>query len=337
MDIKHCPKCGKELPVEANFCPYCMTKLIAEDGTEILVSKKVNRKKLYIIVAIMLVIVVFAIIALMIISSGRKDKVENYTQYLGVWIDEEHKDTSDITKSGGKKIEICKVLDDEIIFNIESYASSVAYEKRAYLEYIRVQLIDGKGTFSFSDDGFENSGTGKIELSDGKIYARIELDNSYTGGQWDLSMDADFVHTEMYELGQAIDIDGCIAPYSLQKVKFGNRTDIEKYGDFISYIYENSITVDLEDFFVPGEYYIASVWIDYNSLKSDYKYCYKGIDNSCTKEDVDRIFEEENIIEEDIYRSEDYYQYSNSEESIIVQIYFDSEGYVDGIEYSAWY
>ena len=35
MEIKKCPICQSELPLEANFCPYCMTKLMSEDGTEL--------------------------------------------------------------------------------------------------------------------------------------------------------------------------------------------------------------------------------------------------------------------------------------------------------------
>ena len=27
-DTKFCRNCGKELPIESTFCPYCMTKLI---------------------------------------------------------------------------------------------------------------------------------------------------------------------------------------------------------------------------------------------------------------------------------------------------------------------
>lgn len=40
-DTKFCRNCGKELPIESTFCPYCMTKLIdVTTGGEIKVKKK---------------------------------------------------------------------------------------------------------------------------------------------------------------------------------------------------------------------------------------------------------------------------------------------------------
>ena len=42
MDIKKCPHCGRELPIEANFCPYCMTKLIDEKDSQI-ITKTLER------------------------------------------------------------------------------------------------------------------------------------------------------------------------------------------------------------------------------------------------------------------------------------------------------
>lgn len=350
MDIKYCPQCGKEIPVEAHFCPYCMTKLIAEDGTKIPVVKKNNLKKLYIILALTLVIIIIEMIILVLLfskdnkgsfhvnignSTEMTTEKENYSEYLGVWIDEEHKENQDIEQTGGRKIEICKVMGEEIIFNIESYSSSYPYYHKAYLEYIKVQLINGKGNFNFSDDGFGNSGTGEIKLSDGKIYARVELDNSYVGGQWDLSMDADFAQTEKYTVDQVIDIADCLTTYNTQKIKFGNRTDVIKYGDSISYVYENGITIDLQDLYDTEELYITEIWIDYDTLNGDYKYCYKGIDNTKNREDVKEIFKEQNVSGEELYLDDtSYYQYWSSEEGVMSQIYFNDDGYVQSIRYS---
>lgn len=354
MDIKYCPECGKELPKEANFCPYCMTKLIAEDGTDIPITKKNNRKKLYIITLLLLIIIAVQV-AIVVVLSGNNNgntadndknvnitkeavqsiaEPEDYSQYLGVWIDEEHKNSEDVSHTGGKKIEICKVQGEEIIFNIVNYSS---YAKKAYVDYIKVKLIDGNGNFSFSDDGFGNSGSGEIKLSNGKIYARVELDNSRVGGEWDLSMDAVFVQTEKYTKGQIIDISDCLTTLDTQKVKFGNRTDIEKYGDSISYIYDQGITLDVEDLYDTGEMYITKIYIDYDSLQSDYKYCYKGIDNNSTKEDVKRIFKELKTSDETFIADEEYYYYRSNQESVITHIYFNSEGYVNSIDYAAWY
>ena len=41
--MKPCPNCGKELPEELNFCPYCMTKLIPEQ--KYIPRQGINQKK----------------------------------------------------------------------------------------------------------------------------------------------------------------------------------------------------------------------------------------------------------------------------------------------------
>lgn len=165
----------------------------------------------------------------------------------------------------------------------------------------------------------------------------MELDNSRVGGEWDLSMDAYFVQTEKYTVGQVFDIEGCLTTLASQKTKFGNRTDIEKYGDSISYIYEQGLTIDVDDFYDTDELYIMRINIDYNLLKSAYKYCCKGIDNTCTREDVKRIFEEQNVSEEEFITSDEYFYYKSSEESAITHIYFDGDGYVNSIDYELRY
>lgn len=345
MDIKHCHSCGKEIPQEANFCPYCMTKFIAEDETEIPISKK-RRKKIYIVMILCIIMAVLGTVIFVMLKEKTKDidykerailhneddadKEEDYSRYLGVWFDEANKNTKDITETGGKKIEICKTYEDKIIFNIESIANSYSWNKTAHLDYIELALKGGEGTFYFTDDGFGNSGSGVIKLSDGNIYARVELDSKDTGGSWDISMDTDFVRTEEYKPGQKIDVDGILTKYDTQKIKLGNRTDIQKYGDSISYVFERGITVNLEKEDNPDELYIKELWIDYDNLNSDYKYCYKGIDDTCSKANVEKILGKENIIS-----ASDYYYYVDNDRVATTLIYFDEKGIVNGIDYSS--
>lgn len=61
MSKKYCPKCGKELPIEADFCPYCMIMI---NSQEIIPSKKrINTKKL-------IIICVAAVLAVVMITTG---------------------------------------------------------------------------------------------------------------------------------------------------------------------------------------------------------------------------------------------------------------------------
>lgn len=61
MNTKYCPHCGKELPQESVFCPYCMTKFNSENDTS--VKKGMNTKKL-------IIICISAVLAVAIIVTG---------------------------------------------------------------------------------------------------------------------------------------------------------------------------------------------------------------------------------------------------------------------------
>ncbi len=57
MENKYCPKCGKELPAESQFCPYCMTKFGEANKIEPAQPKaKKPNKKLLLIIGIVVVI-----------------------------------------------------------------------------------------------------------------------------------------------------------------------------------------------------------------------------------------------------------------------------------------
>ena len=81
MNTKSCPKCGKELPVEANFCPYCMEKF--NTNTDNNRSHKTDNgiKKLLIICSCVLLCVIAVITGMLIISNSSND-VENITTSL---------------------------------------------------------------------------------------------------------------------------------------------------------------------------------------------------------------------------------------------------------------
>ena len=80
-DTKFCRNCGKELPIESTFCPYCMTKLIdVTTGGEIKVKKKKP-----IIIAVSAAIVLLVVIAVIIILNstifgGKSDNVPHMQQ-----------------------------------------------------------------------------------------------------------------------------------------------------------------------------------------------------------------------------------------------------------------
>lgn len=68
MNTKKCPSCGKDLPEELNFCPYCMEKLVAENTLTPLKRKKqeISKKTLIIIISAVLLLAACAAAVLMI-------------------------------------------------------------------------------------------------------------------------------------------------------------------------------------------------------------------------------------------------------------------------------
>lgn len=70
-----CKNCGKELPDESNFCPYCMTKFVEENKTEPIEVKKKKSKALPI--TIVALVCVVAIIVGVVVVPKIKNSNEN--------------------------------------------------------------------------------------------------------------------------------------------------------------------------------------------------------------------------------------------------------------------
>ena len=85
MNTKNCPKCGKELPLEAVFCPYCMTKLIdVKTGKSIKVKKK--NYVLPVIIFTSAVLIVVSVVLFLLTGNAEKtnldDHYESYTEKI---------------------------------------------------------------------------------------------------------------------------------------------------------------------------------------------------------------------------------------------------------------
>lgn len=335
MDIKQCPNCHKDLPKEAKFCPYCMTKLIREDGTEIQFKRKKNNKIHYILIGLMMIVIAGLTITFILIKKHRNKEVQqtsvqikqdSYVDYLGVWFDEKPAGELNLGGYEGKRLEICRVYQNEIVINLESFAKESLVN--ASIEDIKVRLYDGTGSFSFTDDGCGNAGSGDITLSGGKIHVKIDLDRYYTTGHWDISMDTDFICVKKYESGQKVDISGFLTAYRTNRALFGNRTNIEHSGDLLTYTYDNGLMLEVEDTYDMDELYVTKLTVDYDMLKSDYQYMYRGIDNHSSKKEVKKMLGSKNIQE-----WENSYQYTDKEYDAVVEVYFDDHDMVESIIY----
>lgn len=75
--MKKCPKCGKEIPDNSNFCPYCMEKFIG-DNTKIVYRTK--SKELFLIICSSIVTAAICIIVFFSINGGDGKKSDDNTQ-----------------------------------------------------------------------------------------------------------------------------------------------------------------------------------------------------------------------------------------------------------------
>ncbi len=202
MNTKFCRHCGKELPVESVFCPYCMTKLIdVKTGEPI----KSDKKKFIIPIVIITIVIIAAVSGVILffvsnsnneadttnqanvtVVSTETEKAEklDYTQYVGIWTDK-NGDTDIFTENGGILLEIISVNDDVVRFTFTKISSS-AYNRIARISNVTSKIIDGIGTFTFDNDNWLNSGTGKIKFSDDEIYLETNITRRNDSAMWDI-------------------------------------------------------------------------------------------------------------------------------------------------------
>ena len=72
-----CKNCGRELPAESSFCPYCMTKFTEEVLAENTKPAKNSNKKLIIIIVSLIVAIALVVSGVLIAQNSTKDKEEN--------------------------------------------------------------------------------------------------------------------------------------------------------------------------------------------------------------------------------------------------------------------
>ncbi|MGN0455569.1 MAG: hypothetical protein ACI4F2_01745 [Acutalibacteraceae bacterium] len=199
MNTKFCYNCGKELPMEASFCPYCMTKLIDVRTGEPIKVKKRKYAVLIVAIAAVLVLALAGTAVFFIVSSIKNNastSITNtssassaaasvssgtdYSKYIGLWSDKDN-DIDNITSGSGNLLEIISVNDDIIRFTFTKSSSRIAR-----ISNITCKIIDGVGSFTFDDDSWQNSGTGKIKLMGNEIYLETNITNANDKAMWNI-------------------------------------------------------------------------------------------------------------------------------------------------------
>lgn len=179
MNTIFCSECGKELPEEASFCPYCLTKLIeVKDG-----EKPVKKKKKSIVQRLMIIATVLNILGILsftllgiMLTNSVYQSVSNFSsldEYKGLWCDE-NSSPDEIYKKGGNILEIVAAKNRVIRFNLLTVLENCLGE--VYKDVI-CEINNKKTSFSFNKDDKTYSGT--IELKGDKI--KLELYFSVSG------------------------------------------------------------------------------------------------------------------------------------------------------------
>lgn len=75
MVIK-CPKCGKEIPKEANFCPYCMEKFVGENNTKHFVQMN-KSPNIFLIIASCIITAIICVVVSNILNDDKKTPMDN--------------------------------------------------------------------------------------------------------------------------------------------------------------------------------------------------------------------------------------------------------------------
>lgn len=79
MGVKKCPSCGKELPLESRFCPYCMEQINEPVAVSVPESKRKLNKEAKIIIAVILILLSILVVAIIIFFSHYNKTESNAT------------------------------------------------------------------------------------------------------------------------------------------------------------------------------------------------------------------------------------------------------------------
>lgn len=296
MNTKFCPKCSKELPVESAFCPYCMTKLIdVKTGEPI----KIKKHKYIIPIFIVTVIIILAVTGIVAFfafqansdkeseSSSAQAETANansaeydYSSYIGIWCDK-GTDISNINESGGNMLEIISVKEDVVRFTFTKVSSS--FGRIARITNVASQIIDGIGTFTFDDDGWQNKGSGRIKFSEDEIYLETNATTRNDSANWDI-----------YGKFYLYKSDSSILDFKNNNFLHADFDEVKgQFGEEISYTPEAVNHMDMHIFSNVNMTVdnrtneIVSITVEYSANKlSKSSLCYGNLNGNSTYDDV---------------------------------------------------
>ncbi|MGN0171989.1 MAG: hypothetical protein ACI39E_04305 [Acutalibacteraceae bacterium] len=202
-----------------------------------------------------------------------------YDAYIGLWMNE-----SANTESSSVRLEIITVKNNIMRFNL-MLTSSAPYNRVARIDNATGELEDGVVTFTFNEDGWGNSGTGKIKLSQDEIYLETTLTHQNPTANWSLATTAYLAKCQEY----GSDLEGyLLKDFSVNKSVFGEEIyrETDEYTLYTRYYFDNNLIVLVD----PDTDLIKSISVDYSHILGKSFFSYRFIDGNSTYEDVIALF-----------------------------------------------
>lgn len=303
MNTKFCPKCGKELPQESVFCPYCMTKLIDVKTGDVIKVKKKNYLIPILIILVIAIIVVCAVVFFIFQDKSNSDETNestitttestatetsaviddtDYSQYIDIWCDK-NSSIDNMTENGGNLLEIISVKNNVIRFTFTK-TSSAPENRIARISNVTSEIIDGVGTFTFDNDNWLNSGTGKIKFLDDEIYLETTVLNSEdSNAMWDIGgsfyltkSDSSIIDFKNYDyLGEDFDeVKNTFGEEIAEVATASDKWDIHTYSGFdVTVLKETNKIVSITVFYSSNQLAKSNL-------------CYGNINGNSTYDDV---------------------------------------------------
>lgn len=109
-------------------------------------------------IAIVIVLIILAAVVFLRSSVFQSADAVNYNDYIGVW---QERGVEDVETSGGVRLEISSVDGNTMVISMGFYEGSAAYNS-IQVQKIGAVLKDGAAYYTFSNDGYGNSGNGVL-------------------------------------------------------------------------------------------------------------------------------------------------------------------------------
>ena len=294
-----CPKCKSDLPDEASFCPYCMTKFgevkDLNSGTNLTGNKK---KKLITISAIGVLILVILTVVLIKFVFSEQDSVNskndgtntsqsdgdipnadnesasgnqgetaldiNAETFCGTWYNKDF-EGEDPELEGGNVLKIISVNKDKVVFDLASYQEPSGM-RVAEIMGVEADIEDGKAEFVFRDDGWGNGGIGTLIFFEDKVCVNIKLTMINSESLWQLGTDTEFKKVDEGYVNDTVDFYGLVGmdiAVAKERLK-GIGCELQDGAYKGSYQYEGIVIDTLDDV-------IVTVYVDYTMLPDGYR------------------------------------------------------------------